>query len=149
MARGAADLALGLEVMAGADAIDGAGWGLELPTPRRQGIKEYRVAIMLNGPNGEVDREVQDVLQGLADFLAKSGAQVNDRARPAIDTSEAARLYVSMLRAATSGRQSDEVFQKNLEIVRGLAPGDASYFPEMPRATPMHHKDCLSLNHPP
>src|SRR5258708_23805722 len=146
MARGAADLALGLEVMAGADAIDGAGWGLELPTPRRKALNEYRVAIMLNDPNGEVEREVQDVLQGLADFLAKSGAQVNDRARPAIDTSEAARLYVSMLRAATSGRQSDEVFEKNLDIVRGLAPGDASYFAEMARANTMRHKDWLSHN---
>jgi amidase len=146
MARGAADLALGLEVMAGADAIDGAGWRLELPPPRRKALNEYRVAIMLNDPNAEVDREVQDVLQRLADFLAKSGAQVNDRARPAIDTSEAARLYVSMLRAATSGRQSDEVFQKNLENVRGLAPGDASYFAEMARANTMHHKDWLSLN---
>src|SRR5207244_5633377 len=113
MARSAADLALGLEVMAGADAIDGAGWRLELPPPRRKTLKEYRVAIMLNDPNAEVDREVQDVLQRLADFLARSGAQVSDRARPAIDTAVAARLYVRLLRAATSGRQSDEVFEKN------------------------------------
>ena len=146
MARSAADLALGLEVMAGADAIDGAGWRLELPPPRRKALKEYRVAIMLNDPNSEVDREVQDVLQGLADFLAKSGAQVSDHARPAIDTSEAARLYVKLLRAATSGRQSDEVFRKNLDIARSLASGDASYFAEMTRANTMHHKDWLALN---
>jgi amidase len=146
MARSADDLALGLEVMAGADAIDGAGWRLELPPPRRKALKEYRVAIMLNDPNSDVDREVQDVLQSLADFLTKSGARVSDRARPVIDTGEVARLYVRLLRAATSGRQSDEAFQKNLDIVRGLASGDASYFAEMARANTMRHKDWLSHN---
>jgi len=146
MARSAADLGLGLEVMAGADAIDGGGWRLELPPPRRKTLKAYRVAVMLNDPNSDVDREVQDVLQGLADFLAGSGAQLSDRARPALDTAEAARLYVRLLRAATSGRQSDEVFEKNLDIVRSLAPGDASYFAEMARANTMRHRDWLSHN---
>jgi amidase len=146
MARSAGDLAVALEAMAGPDEIDGAGLRLELPAPRRKRLAEYRVALMLDDPNSEVDRAVQDRLQALADFLAKSGAQVSDRARPDIDTSEAQRIYIQLLRAATSGRQTPPVFARNLELARTLAPDDDSYFARMTRANTMHHKDWLAAN---
>src|SRR2546422_2417635 len=102
--RSAADLELGLAVMAGADEIDAAGWQLRLPPPRKKTLREYKVAVMLTDPNSEVDREVQDRLQALADFLARKKVKVSDRARPAIDTSDAQRVFIQLLRAATSGR---------------------------------------------
>ncbi len=46
MGRSADDLAIGLAVMAGADEIDGEGWRLELPAPRRKALREFRVAVM-------------------------------------------------------------------------------------------------------
>src|SRR6185437_4729316 len=39
LARSADDLALGLSAMAGADEIDGAGWQLRLPAPRRKALR--------------------------------------------------------------------------------------------------------------
>jgi hypothetical protein len=60
---------------------------------------------MLTDPTFEVDHAVQDRLQALADFLAKQKVRVNDRAPPAIDTREAHRVYVLLLRAATPGRR--------------------------------------------
>ncbi len=146
MTRSAGDLAIGLEAMAGPDEIDGAGWRLELPAPRRKRLAEYRVALMLDDPNSEVDREVQDRLQALGDFLAKSGAHVSDTARPEIDTSEAQRIYIQLLRAATSGRQTPQVFAQNLELVSKLAPDDDSYVARMARANTLHHKDWLATN---
>ena len=59
---------------------------------------------MLDDPVSEVDAEVQDRIQAVADFLARRRAKVSDRARPDIDTAEAHRVYVQLLRAATSGR---------------------------------------------
>src|SRR3990167_2851424 len=103
LARSADDLALALEVIAGADAIDGAGWRLALPAPRRRALREYRVAVMLDDPSARGDREVQDRLQTLADFLGRKRAKVSDRARPAGDTAEADRVYAMLLRAATAG----------------------------------------------
>ena len=146
LARSADDLALALGVMAGADAIDGAGWRLALPAPRRTTLREHRVAVMLTDPCSEVDREVQDRLQALADFLGRKRARVSDHARPAVDTAEANRVYVHLLRAATSGRQTPEEFQKNLETARGLAPADESYFARMARANTMSHRDWLAWN---
>lgn len=146
MARGAEDLALGIGVMAGPDEIDAAGWQLRLPAPRKKSLREYKVAVMLSDPSSAVDAEVQDRLQALADFLGKRRATVSDRARPAVDTAEANRIYIMLLRAATSRRLSAAEFDKTLEIARGLAPEDESYFARMSRANTMYHRDWLALN---
>jgi amidase len=146
MGRGADDLALALDVMAGADEIDGAGWQLHLPPPRRKRLREYRVAVMLSDPNSAVDSAVQDRLQELADFLARKRVKVSDRARPDIDTGEAHRVYIKLLRAATSGRLSPAEFEKSLATAQTLAPDDQSYFAQMTRANTMHHRDWLPAN---
>src|SRR5512144_2613897 len=59
LGRSAADLDIGLRVMAGPDEIDGSGWQLRLPVPRRKALREYKVAVMFTDPNSEVDREGQ------------------------------------------------------------------------------------------
>jgi amidase len=146
MGRSADDLALGLGAMAGADEIDGRGWQLRLPAPRRKALREYRVAVMLSDPNSDVDREVQDRLQALADFLAKKKAKVSDRARPDVDTREAHRVFIQLLRAATSGRQTAEELERNLAIARGLRPDDESYYARMMRANTLLHRDWLAAN---
>jgi amidase len=146
MGRSADDLALGLSVMAGADEIDGAGWRLELPAPRQKKLRDFKVAVMLTDPVSEVDAEVQARLQAVADFLGKQKAKVSDTARPAIDTAEAQRLYIFLLRAATAGRQTPEQFARNAEIARGLRPDDESYYARMTRANVASHRDWLGAN---
>jgi len=146
MGRSAEDLAIGLSVMAGADEVDGAGWRLELPPPRKKALRDFKVAVMLDEPTAEVDREVQARLQALADFLAKKKAKVSLTARPAIDTAEAHRVYIFLLRAATAGRQTPEEFARNVEIARGLAPGDERYYARMMRANTASHRDWLAAN---
>jgi amidase len=146
LARGADDLAVALDVMAGADEVDGAGWQLRLPPPRRKRLHEYRVAVMLTDPNSEVDTTVQDRLQALVDFLARRRVKVSDRARPDIDTGEAHRVYVRLLRAATSGRLSQAEFEKSMATAQTLAPDDESYFAQMTRANVLPHRDWLAAN---
>ena len=132
--------------MAGADEIDGEGWRLELPAPRRKALRDFRVAVMRTDPVSEVDDEVQARVQAVADFLAKKKAKVSDTARPAIDTAEIHRVYVLLLRAATSGRQTPEEFARNAEIARGLRPDDESYYAQMTRANVAPHRDWLAAN---
>lgn len=146
MARSADDLALALTAMAGPDEIDGAGWQLRLAAPRKKKLSDYKVAVMLTDREAEVDQEVQDRLQALADFLAGEGATVSDTARPDIDTGEAHRVYVQLLRSATSGRQSDEELAKSVEIARGLAAGDESYYARMIRGNTLRHRDWLAFD---
>ncbi|MBM3586159.1 MAG: amidase [Alphaproteobacteria bacterium] len=146
MARGAADLELGLRVMGGGDAVDGRGWRLALPRDGRKRLRDFRVAVMLDDPIAEVDRAVIERLQALADFLGKQRVKVSLMARPALDTAEVMRVYVALLRAATSGRQTDAQFAANQALARGLAPDDESYLARMTRANTMAHRDWLALN---
>jgi amidase len=146
LARSSADLALALGIMAGPDEIDGAGWRLELPKPKQERLADFKVALMLEDPNAAVDRTVQDQLQKLADFLAKRGAEVNDRARPAIDSGRAHANYIELLRSATSTRMSDAAFAQTLAEVETLRPDDRSYYAQMQRANALRHRDWLRAN---
>ncbi len=146
LGRSAADLEIGLDVMAGPDEIDTAGYRLALPAPRQKAFRDFKVAVMLTDPNSEVDAEVQARVQAVADFLAAKRAKVSDRARPAVDTREAQRVYIQLLRAATSGRLTAEEFDKSVETARRLEPGDESYYARMVRANVMSHRDWLAAN---
>jgi amidase len=146
LARSADDLAIALAAMAGPDDIDGAGLRLALPAPTKKRLRDFKVALVLDDANAEVDRSVQDRLQALADFLARSKAKVDDRARPDFDSMHQHRVYVALLRAATSGRQTAEQFERNLANARTLRPDDDGYFARMTRANVMHHKEWLAYN---
>jgi len=146
LARSTDDLALALSVMAGPEEIEAAGWQLRLAPPRQKRLRDFRVALMLDAPVLAVDREVQDRLQALGDFLGRQKAKVDDRARPAIDTGEAFSVYTRLLRAATSDRQSDADFEQNVAIARGLAVSDQSYYARATRAAVLSHRDWLAAN---
>jgi len=146
LARSAEDLAIALGVMAGPDDIDGTGWRLRLPQPLKRKLREYKVAVIYSDPEAEVDGEVQNRLQAVVEFLVKNKVKVSEKARPEMDGREAHRNYIQLLRAATSGRMTQEMFQKNLQAVKSLDPGDESYPAQMIRAQAMYHKDWLAFN---
>ena len=146
MARSAEDLDLGLSIMAGPDDIDGAGWRLELPPPRHSTAAGFKVAVMLDDACAEVDSAVQERITAVAEYLAKAGAKVSFTARPAIDTAEANRVYIALLRGATSGRQTDEMLEANQKLARELALDDDNYLARMTRANVMPHRDWLRYN---
>jgi amidase len=146
LARSAEDLALALDIIAGPDPIEAAGWRLDLAPPRGSALSDYRVAVMLDDPNCAVDREVQDILQGVADFLARQGVRISERARPDIDTSHLHAVYIKLLRAATARRLTDETFERQVEIARRLDPADQSYFARMMRGVTLSHWAWLAGN---
>jgi amidase len=146
LARSADDLVVALAAMAGPDEIDGAGWQLRLAPARQKRLRDFKVALMLDTPEIPVDAAVTDRLQALGDFLGRQKVKVDDRARPAIDTREAFSVYVKLLRAATSDRQSDADFEQNRDNARGLAPDDESYYARATRAAVLSHRDWLAAN---
>jgi len=146
LARSADDLALALSIMAVPDEIDGVGNRLALPAPKKTTLRQYKVALMLDARESEVDHTVQERLQALGDFLRGKRAKVDEHARPDIDTAAAHHVYVALLRAATSGRQSDEAFRANQDAARRLAAEDQSYYAQMVRANTLSHRDWLGFN---
>src|SRR5882724_9528915 len=79
LARGAEDLEIAMDVIAGPDEIDGRGWKLTLPRSKKKKLRDFKVAVLLSDPNAEVDKSVQDELQKLATFLGKNKVKVSDK----------------------------------------------------------------------
>ncbi|MGE0747198.1 MAG: amidase [Rhodospirillales bacterium] len=146
LARSADDLALGLSILAGPDAIDGAGLRLALPAPRQTRLRDFRVGVVTGHPTAPVDREVSALIGRLADFLSKQKAKVSDTARPDIDLHEAHRTFDVLLRGATSARFTDAEQQTFCDELASLPPGTDTKRSRMLRGNTLLHRDWLRLN---
>ncbi len=146
LARGAEDLEIAMDAIAGPDEIDSRGWTLSLPRSRKKKLRDFKVAVLLSDPSAEVDQSVQDEIQKLADFLGRKKTKVDDAARPKIDTAELNDVYVRLLRAATSGRLPDAAWQAAARDAAALPDSDKSYFAQMQRGNALSHRTWLQLN---
>jgi amidase len=146
LARGADDLEIAMDVMAGPDELDGRGWKIDLPRSRKKRLRDFKVAVVLDDRHAEVDRSVQDEIQKLADFLARKKVKVSDTARPAFDTAEMHEVYMKLLRSATSSRMPDDEYARMQGAVAGLSPDDRSSLAQMLRGIVLTHRDWMALN---
>jgi len=119
MARSAQDLMLGLDVGAGPDTGEEIAWRLEIPPPRRERLREFRVAVMPPVDWVPVDDEFVAALDTLVSRLAKAGCQVK-AVQPEIlgDHRKHYALYHTLLAAVTSARLSAEDRGRRLEVMR-------------------------------
>jgi amidase len=145
LARSAADLALALDAMAGAEPVE-TGWKLELPPPRTHNFKDLRVAIMTEHPLSQVDASITGKLTELAGFLREQGATVSETARPDFDLARGHRLFIQMLRATTSARGDAAEVQHWREEAARLEADDASYYAMMARGITLSHREFLIGN---
>jgi len=146
LARSADDLKLVMNVIAGPDAIDAQGWKFTLPKPRMKALKDFRIGVLLTHPTAEVDDSVQSAIEALGRWCAKQKAKVDFKARPDFDPSEAHRVFIAMVRAATSGRQSPEQFARWSKLAAKRGAQDMSYEAQAARGNTLLHKDWLNLN---
>jgi len=100
LARSAEDLALAMEVVVQPGRPQRKAVKIELPPPRRQSLKDYRIGVWIDDPLFGPDRDVGDRLQHAVDALAKAGAQVVDR-RPDLDFAGCFRVYTELLTLAS------------------------------------------------
>jgi len=96
MGRDAADLALGLDVLAGAEGADAKAWRLALPPARHERLHDFRVGVWLDHPLCPIDAEVGERLQGAVDAIARAGARIDANTKP-VDGAEAFSVYLRLL----------------------------------------------------
>ena len=147
LARSAGDLALALKLIAGPHGPEARQMRFRLARARFDKLAQARVAVMLDDPASEVDAAVKDRIEALGRFLEPRVRALSWTARPAFDTAEANALYIRLLRAATSARQTDADLAANLARLETLDPADRSYLALMTQANTMRHRDWLKLNH--
>jgi amidase len=142
MARTAADLALGLDVLAGPDeARDGVAYRLALPAPRHEDLKSFRVLVVDTHPLLPTAASVRTALDRLGDRLGKAGAKVGRESPLLPGLAEEARLYMGLLLAFVSATWPPE----QIELVKGalatLPPGDTGLGADRIRGALMTHRE--------
>ncbi|WP_267244891.1 amidase [Streptomyces sp. PR69] len=145
VARSAADLDLALGVLAGPSPDDSAAWRLELPAPRRERLRDYRIGIWADDPYCPVDSETRALLEGVCKTLRDTGAQVDESTRP-VGMAASDRLFQTLMFAGSSASASPEAFAGELAAARDLAPDDLHPGAAYLRARTMPHRDWLLAN---
>jgi amidase len=146
LARGAEDLAVALQAMAGPDVLEADGYRLDLAKPVKTKLSEFRIAVMPSDDTCPVDSAYADRIQAVAEACAKAGATVDDTARPKIDMARSHEIYIQLLRGVTTARLPEEIFEANKRRVGALADGDDSYEARNLRASVQYHRDWMAAN---
>lgn len=146
LARSAEDLAVALDLLAGADARNAPGWRLELPAPRSTSLRGLRVAVWPSDETSPVDDEISGRVQRVADLLASRGAVVSDRARPSFDAAESRRTYVALLNAIFGAGVPDAVYEENKKRAAGFDRSDTSKPAVIARSLVLDHRAWLGRN---
>jgi len=101
LARSAEDLSVAMQLLAGPGPFENPVWQPTLRKPIKQ-LQDYRVAIWPTDERVAVAAEISARCENIGAVLAKLGATVSDKARPAIDKARSNTMYRSLLDAATN-----------------------------------------------
>lgn len=146
LARNAGDLALALDVLNGPDDLAAAAWRVVIPEPRVARLRDCRVAVWPSSPLSAVDDAVMKPFHAAVDAIERAGARVQREVKPAFDVHEEHRLYMTLLRAATSSRMPDHVFEEQKRIAAAVSPDDRSHRAATARGATLAHRDWLAAN---
>lgn len=97
LARSAFDLEMLFDVVLGTSELDGAGAALQLPAPRHDDLRSFRVAVWNDARTYPMDDAYAAAIEGLVDDLARLGVRVNRQARPPIDPAASYDVYLQTL----------------------------------------------------
>ena len=144
IARDARDLELGLDVVAGPEAVDRKGKRWALPQPRHERLEDFRVAVLLEAEGAPVDGAYRQALEAFVDELRGVGARVTTLERPPVDTEHALDVYFDLLFGTFGGGAPEPIY----EAFRALAPDapseDRSFEARMGRAARLTARDWFA-----
>jgi len=144
MARGAADLSLLLDAIAGPDPIEaGKAYSLALPPPRHSELRNFRVLLIDSDPVMPTDKVVRGTLETLAENLAKAGVKVERESRLLPDFATSSRLYMRMLMSFLAATLTPENYAGAQVAAAALSPDDISLSAERLRGTTLSHRDWV------
>ena len=126
MGRSAVDLELGVQIMAGPDEIDSAGYRLDLQRPSQKSLAEYRVAVWNNDAIAPVSKEIAGRVDAVAQRVLDAGCEVDTLARPEIDFAKGHEVYMLLLSATLGARAPADFYAKLKADGAALDPEDHS-----------------------
>ncbi|NCU98375.1 MAG: amidase, partial [Betaproteobacteria bacterium] len=148
LARYAADLDVSFELLLDQDA---SRHSLKPLPARLAKASGWRVALLSDAKTCPVDRDIVQGLEALGDRLEQIGVQLI-RQGPPLDLDDVHRLYIRMLRAATSRSLSDREFDEQSKIAQAYRKGlrrereGYDYYAWMVQANTMSHREWLQAH---
>jgi amidase len=108
-------------MLAGPDPLwDGIGYKLDLPPPRAEALRDFRVLVIDTHPLCPTAADVRAPLSTLAENLARSGCTVL-RAHPAMpDLARTTRVYAQLLMATMASELPPEIRARAADVARTL-----------------------------
>jgi amidase len=144
MARGAADLALLLDVMAGPDPIEaGKAYSLSLPPARHASLKDFRILLIDGDPVLPTDRHVRAGIEKLAANLGKAGGNVTRQSPLLPDFAASSGLYMRILMSLLGANFPSEDYAGAQAAAAELSPDDKSLRAERLRGITLSHRDWI------
>ena len=139
-------MSLLLGIVAGPDKSKATGWQLALPTPRTTSPKELRVAVWLDDPYCEIDKQSVDLITNAANALKDAGAHVDFAARPELTLAEITETYLILLHSVTTLGMPEKIREKWCTQIAQAVPGDKSHEMLQARGGVITHADWLGWN---
>jgi amidase len=97
LARSAVDLELLLDVLVGPLNRDGQASAVDLPSPRHEDLRTFRVAVWNDAKSFPLDSSYAAAIDTFVGDLRRLGLCVDADARPAIDTAESHSIYLQTM----------------------------------------------------
>jgi len=144
MARGAADLSLLLDVMAGPDPIEaGVAYRLELPKARHGSLRDFRILLLDSDPLLPTDKDVRGAIETLAANLGKAGVGITRQSPLLPDFAASSRIYLRILMALLGANLPPDIQKQASAAAAELKPDDMSLRAERLRGIVLSHRDWL------
>lgn len=117
MARHAADLKIGMEILGGPDGDDAVAYSWRLPAARRGRLADYRVGFVLDHPRCPVSTDVKETLAEAVSALRRAGLRLEEGWPAEVDPGKQYETYRYVLSAFFSFSMRDD----GIEEVRARA----------------------------
>lgn len=144
MARGAADLALLLDVVAGPDELEaGVGYKLALPPPRHTTFKGFRVLVLDEHPLLPTALSIRAAIETLVGQLSKAGASITRESPLLPDLAASSRLYMRLLLSFLGASYPPEFHAEIQAMGAELDNRDTSLHAERIRGVLLSHREWV------
>ena len=146
LGRGASDLELGVNAMAGPDEIQSAGYELRLRRPEHRDLAGFRIACWTDHEMAPVSAETRKRVTAVAEAVSAAGGQADFDAAPDCDITAGFETYQTLLQAVMMSRQPQDVYDRLQRQVAELDPNDESEGAQTLRRQVASFRDYVAAN---
>jgi len=143
MARCPADLALAMDILAGPDEDESAGYSLVLPTARHEKLRDFRILVVTEHPLVRTSSETADALHGIADRLRRAGSSVSIESARLPDLTQTALTYTKLFLSFAAAQWPAEAYNRCKMTVAHVPPEIDEPGIRRARAAVLSHRDWI------